>query len=341
MKLDHLIQPMDTAGGSSEKKTGEVYVLKLAYQDGRADAPVYVEKASSDADEQLRDALAYFREKFRNQATVSVTLAGDFGEAGVSNIENIQPWGQYRDGIFHFDKKNRADKLLMNIQSFGASARILEALQQDFRTAENEQLFLKYIDTYIADAMGRSGIIKALMTSKKAHTGATQKRQKDQEGADFIPYVNHPIRVATMALKDLKLSAHAIEAALLHDVVEDTSTTFEDLEKDFPPQVIEILRDVTRAKEESRESYMKRTKELGGVSKLIKCLDRFHNLLRAFTINDIAYLERYIRESKEVYLPEFLQNPVLGELAIFFNHLIEELEKYKEKLKTKVETKNE
>ncbi|MDA1335206.1 MAG: HD domain-containing protein [bacterium] len=313
----------------------DLYVITIDHKDGRTDSPVFIERHLPDCDEQLGDAMFYFRRQFKNAGMISVSLGRDLCEAGVANAASIRPWQTYRDETLNLDENNRRDKILKQLQNLGVSSTVIEALKEDLCPEENENLFIKLVDQYITDADENEQIKKALSISKKAHEGATQKRPQDADGPDFIPYVNHPIRIATMALRDLQLSPAIIEAALLHDVVEDTTVTFEDLARDFDSPVIEILRDVTRRKDETRDAYMTRTKELHGVSKLLKSLDRFHNLLRSFTIKDVTYLERYIAESKDVYLPEFLHNPVLSEFALFFNHLLDELEKYKEKLKTK------
>ncbi|XP_019894615.1 guanosine-3',5'-bis(diphosphate) 3'-pyrophosphohydrolase MESH1 isoform X2 [Musca domestica] len=69
------------------------------------------------------------------------------------------------------------------------------------------------------------------------------QRRKDTSGT---PYINHPINVATI----LSTEAHVqdmtvLMAALLHDTVEDTDATFEDIENLFGPEVCSIVREVT------------------------------------------------------------------------------------------------
>ena len=64
--------------------------------------------------------------------------------------------------------------------------------------------------------------------------------------------------------------------ALLHDVVEDTDTTFEDLEKEFPKEVIECLKLLTRTNEDYFE-YVKKIKN-NPIAKKVKLIDLNHNL---------------------------------------------------------------
>ena len=87
---------------------------------------------------------------------------------------------------------------------------------------------------------------RALQIAVQAHAG-----QKDKNG---LSYIFHPIRVMTRCN-----TADARMAALLHDVVEDTDVTFEDLEKEgFSDRVLSILRLLTHAPEDSYEEYVQR-----------------------------------------------------------------------------------
>jgi hypothetical protein len=65
----------------------------------------------------------------------------------------------------------------------------------------------------------------------------------------------------------------------------------------------------------------------------LKSIDRLHNIIRAFTINDPKYISRVIDETKLVYLEEFDKNPRLYKLQYMFFDLLEELEKYLEQIK--------
>ncbi|KAL1140172.1 hypothetical protein AAG570_000104 [Ranatra chinensis] len=69
------------------------------------------------------------------------------------------------------------------------------------------------------------------------------QRRKDPEST---PYINHPIGVAHILLEEGGVSdLEVLEAALLHDTVEDTDTSFEEIEAMFGPRVCAIVREVT------------------------------------------------------------------------------------------------
>ena len=81
-------------------------------------------------------------------------------------------------------------------------------------------------------------IRKAFNLAVKAHSDV---RRKSGE-----PYIYHPIAVAQIVAKDIGLGATSITCALLHDVVEDTDYTLDDIEKIFNPKVRQIIDGLTK-----------------------------------------------------------------------------------------------
>jgi len=104
---------------------------------------------------------------------------------------------------------------------------------------------------------------KALKIAYEVHHG-----QVDKGG---IPYIFHPYHLAEQMDDEISTCA-----ALLHDVVEDTDVTFKDLEKDFPPAVIEVLKLLTHADDEDYYVYINRLKD-NPIAKKIKLADIAHN----------------------------------------------------------------
>ena len=80
-------------------------------------------------------------------------------------------------------------------------------------------------------------VAKAFEYAKRAHSG--------QERASGEPYFSHPYEVANI-LMDMELDIPTIVAALLHDVIEDTECTYEDIEKEFSPEVAMLVDSVTK-----------------------------------------------------------------------------------------------
>lgn len=103
---------------------------------------------------------------------------------------------------------------------------------------------------------------RAFRLASKAHAG-----QADKLGE---PYIYHPFSVA--AQLD---TPNEIMAALLHDVVEDTDTTFKDL-NDFPPEVVAALRLLTRADGVPYEDYLQGIRS-NPLALRVKLADLAHN----------------------------------------------------------------
>lgn len=104
---------------------------------------------------------------------------------------------------------------------------------------------------------------KALKIAYNAHHG-----QVDKSGT---PYIFHPYHLAEQMDDEISTCA-----ALLHDVVEDTSITFKDLEQEFPPAVIEVLHYLTHEKDVPYFDYVAKIKE-NPIAVKIKLADIAHN----------------------------------------------------------------
>src|SRR5512146_90842 len=69
------------------------------------------------------------------------------------------------------------------------------------------------------------------------------RNHKGQQRASGAPFLSHPLEVACL-LADMKLDTVAVTAGLLHDAVEDTSVTVEEIQKEFGEQVAHIVEGV-------------------------------------------------------------------------------------------------
>ncbi len=119
----------------------------------------------------------------------------------------------------------------------------------------------------------------------KALEFATQKHAGQVRKGSGKPYVTHPISVSDLVkeYKDSKKLDDLVVAALLHDVLEDTNTTFEEIAITFTPLVASLVLEVTNDSESiskiGKLEYQK--KKVEGISNyglLIKLADRLHNI---------------------------------------------------------------
>src|SRR5438270_2719623 len=146
-------------------------------------------------------------------------------------------------------------------------------------------------------------IKKAYDYSLKHHNG--------QSRASGEPYLAHPLQVALL-LAELKLDPQAIAAGLLHDSVEDTVVTIQDIEREFGAQVAHIVEGVTKiskidfASKEERQAENVRKMVLAMVDDIrvviIKLADRLHNM-RTLEALPAERQQLIAKETLEIYAP--------------------------------------
>jgi GTP pyrophosphokinase len=137
------------------------------------------------------------------------------------------------------------------------------------------------------------------------------KHHEGQMRASGEPYITHPLEVAEV-LAEMKLDSTAIAAGLLHDAVEDTPATSEEIAAGFGDQVAHIVEGVTKidkiqfANREDRQAENVRKMLLAMVSDvrvvLIKLADRLHNM-RTLEHLQPDRQEAIARETQDIYAP--------------------------------------
>ncbi|MCO4321065.1 bifunctional GTP diphosphokinase/guanosine-3',5'-bis pyrophosphate 3'-pyrophosphohydrolase [Aliidiomarina quisquiliarum] len=160
----------------------------------------------------------------------------------------------------------------------------------------------KQVEAYLPPEQA-SRVERAFQVAFQAHDG--QKRASGE------PYITHPVAVAAM-LADMRLDHETIMSALLHDVIEDTPVTGEDLAEEFGSTVAELVEGVSKldklqfdSKEEAQiENYRKMIMAMVQDIRviLIKLADRTHNMR---TIEHLRpdKRRRIARETLEIYAP--------------------------------------
>ncbi len=143
----------------------------------------------------------------------------------------------------------------------------------------------------------------AYLIGARAHAGQTRKSGE--------PYITHPVAVAGI-LADLGMDAETIIAAILHDTLEDTRLSRDELEQGFGPVVTELVDGVTKldklrfrsqqeaAAESFRKMLLAMARDLRVI--LIKLADRLHNM-RTLAAMAPDSRRRIARETLEIYAP--------------------------------------
>lgn len=148
-------------------------------------------------------------------------------------------------------------------------------------------------------------IMRASVYAADAHM--LQKRKASVE-----PYINHPLRVAHAAVR-AGLPSEAVAAALLHDVVEDTDRSLDDLRRAFPERVVHLVELLTKwwADDAPREIKLaEKPKYYGAIladpeAMAVKLLDRADNLHDMTLMLPRArdWAERYARKTETELAP--------------------------------------
>jgi len=169
---------------------------------------------------------------------------------------------------------------------------------EDITFAKFKKSIQKYLNSYQIKK-----IEKAFYVAKDAHHG--QKRKSGEN------YINHPLSAAAY-LAEYELDHETIMAAILHDVVEDTEISLENLGKNFGKKVAELVDGVSKldkinfnSKEEADAANLR--KMILAMSNdirvlLIKLADRRHNLTTIGVLNKHK-AKRIARETLEIYAP--------------------------------------
>ena len=140
----------------------------------------------------------------------------------------------------------------------------------------------------------------------------TVQKHGHQKRASGDPYFSHPVEVAGL-MTDLQLDQETIITALLHDTVEDTLATIEDIEANFGKDVARLVDGVTklskieqmpeneRAAENLRKFLLAMSEDLRVL--LVKLADRLHNMRTLHFIKDEDKRRRIARETMDIYAP--------------------------------------
>ena len=122
-----------------------------------------------------------------------------------------------------------------------------------------------------------------VLVLRAASFAAHKHRAQRRKDVDASPYINHPLALASVLTSEGQITnAATLCAALLHDTVEDTETTFEELESEFGAEIASIVREVTDDKTldkpERKKQQIEHAAHASPKAKLVKLADKICNV---------------------------------------------------------------
>lgn len=151
---------------------------------------------------------------------------------------------------------------------------------------------------------------------EKALSFATEKHKLQKRKFNGEPYVNHCIRVSN-TVKEFSNQDELMVAAILHDTLEDTDTTYDELQREFGEQIAKIVLSLSNDKEElarlGKTQYLaEKINTLTSEELLIKLADRLDNLT---DLRGDAWSKQYAEQTKYVFI-EKLDKKNLGQVHL-------------------------
>lgn len=170
--------------------------------------------------------------------------------------------------------------------------------------ADTSAALIEQMKSYTPD-LDADGIMAAVEFAKHMHEGQTRMSGE--------PYYTHPLEVAGI-LADMRMDPATIKTAILHDTLEDTPATYEDLAKKFSPEVADLVNGVSKltkiesqtAQGKQAENFRKLVLAMSEDIRvlLVKLADRLHNMRTLHHFDDRPDKRRRIaQETLEIYAP--------------------------------------
>lgn len=178
-------------------------------------------------------------------------------------------------------------------------------MKYDNITNETLEEFFRALPSHFLETPDGKKLLDAFAFAENAHHGVTRD--------SGIPYITHPIAVATILVKELRFTdVNLLCAALLHDVVEDTDFTIEDIRSRFGDDVARLVSAVTKPSKDQPETFKHILESVKGDMRVLvlKIGDRLHNTR---TLNSLNPVRKYKIASETLYF----FSPLAGRLGLY------------------------
>ncbi len=161
---------------------------------------------------------------------------------------------------------------------------------------------------------GKIKVLEAQDVATKYHEG--QKRKNGDV------YILHPVRVALILILEAgQKNADSICAALLHDVIEDTAISADEIKDKFGANILNLVENLSIKQKEPFADYMRRIYESGEETIIIKFCDRLDNARDTLNVakSEPEFVESQIKKITKYFLPYAHKNPPYFEKQLLYN----------------------
>jgi len=160
---------------------------------------------------------------------------------------------------------------------------------------------------------------------QKAHQFAKQKHSRQKRKFTGEPYIGHPENVFNV-LAQITDDVNVLAAGLLHDTIEDTETTYEDIKLKFNQKIADLVLELTSDRDQIRllgkEQYLvQKMSSMSDRAFIIKLVDRMDNL-KDLDKTDCDFTKKYVEET------EFILKNLKRKLDKHEEALVTQIQKY-------------
>lgn len=183
---------------------------------------------------------------------------------------------------------------------------------------------------------------------ERAYKFAYEKhKNQNRKGYDHKPYITHPIEVSKLVEKymenDYQLEIYKV-VALLHDTLEDTDATYDEIEKLFGKNIADIVLELTNDKDEKdrlgKDVYLAdKMSKMNDKTLILKLCDRLHNVSELIYADD-EFNEKYVRETVYIINYLLLYRNLNKTHLIIINDIMKEIKKVSRKSPMLIEPRN-
>jgi (p)ppGpp synthase/HD superfamily hydrolase len=189
-------------------------------------------------------------------------------------------------------------RIISRLKYHNVDENLINRVSEDINFEANYEKFLR-----LTCSSKSKLVYNCLEFASKAHQGQTYRKSTDSQGLSLVPYLNHPVIMSIKAI-ELGFNEIIIAGCLVHDTFKATKITEEYLIQELDPRISKIVLGFNKEPGESKtQSLYRNLNSLSYESKAIKILDKWHSLLRSFTLYDPDYQNRLIREVTQLVSP--------------------------------------